>query len=143
MTQQENNTSDNRNAQINEYVVEVEDREWTVIPKEDSEYIVQYPEKDKSQVVNLDEKHCTGTYFQYNDSCTHLRACQEVQEQIQDNEDEESEEEQSGGIGRGDAVYCRICDRVHAGKCDFQKSGDVLWTKTVSDAIGAALVMLH
>lgn len=82
--------SENRNAQIVKYVVEVGSRRWTVIPKEDSEYIVQYPDKDKSQVVNLDESHCTGTYFQYNDSCPHIEACQEVHEQRKDDDIQDS-----------------------------------------------------
>lgn len=114
----------NENVEIREYKVEINDREWIVLPKSEYQYIVQYPEKDRSQVVDLDEEHCSGTYFEYNESCPHIEACQEVREQVRVNGENEEEQDQSDGLDIGDAVYCRICNKVHAGQCDFQKSGE-------------------
>lgn len=113
-----------------QYTVDVDGREWTVIVdsrKEDSvEFVVQYPDEDKSQIVHVGDNgsdhFCTGTYFEYNKTCPHIEACEEVYEEKLDREESTKEAE----IDVGSAVYCEICDKVHSGQCDFQQ-GDDLW----------------
>lgn len=63
-----------------------DDRTWTVVPLEieqgTAEFQVHYPEKDKTQSVEIDrfgfDHDCSGTYFEYHDSCPHVKACKKI-----------------------------------------------------------------
>lgn len=115
-------------GQIKGYVVEIDGRDWTVRPFNDvglsdggqQKYIVEYAEKDKSQIVDLSSHSCTGTYYKYNDTCPHIQACERVKEHIEGTEESRRSNTGSKGLSPSDAVYCGICDKVHAGDCDFQ-----------------------
>lgn len=87
-----------------------QDKEWTVEILED-EFIVHYPNKNKSQVVELYPHHCTGTNFQYNDKCPHVEAAMKAKWKMEDEK-----------IGAYDYVDCPLCGEVHAGECHMPSS---------------------
>jgi hypothetical protein len=55
-------------------------------------YIVQYTDKDKSQVVDLGPETCSCTYRQYNETCPHIEAVQKVKSQEEDGQEEDETE---------------------------------------------------
>ena len=64
-----------------------DDRVWTVVvlsrTGDKEEYIVEYPNQDKSQVVTLDEEfECSCTYSDYNDTCPHIEATDRVRNRV-------------------------------------------------------------
>lgn len=64
-----------------------DDRVWTVVilsrAGEKEEYIVEYPDQDKSQVVTLDEGfECSCTYGDYNSTCPHEDATEKVRHRV-------------------------------------------------------------
>lgn len=67
------------------FEIEKSGRVWTVeyvrMIADKREFIVHYPDKDKSQVVKIDkygDHNCTGTHFNYNESCPHVEAALEA-----------------------------------------------------------------
>ena len=56
-----------------------QNKEWVVENIEDSQYVVYSDgEDDDPNLVDVDSKHCDGTYFKYNSTCPHLDAAKEV-----------------------------------------------------------------
>lgn len=92
-----------------------QNREWEVESHQrDDQYVVHYVDKDKkSKLVDTKQSPaCKCTYREYNQTCTHEQAVEKFEEII------ETVEDTGYTLKMGDAVHCRICDKVHAGKCD-------------------------
>jgi len=100
-------TSNHSNSTVHTVTAGKDEKEWEVEITEEDEYIVHYPEKDKSQIVTLKgTEHCTGTYFEYNETCPHIKAAKKAKRREEDEK-----------IGRYDYVDCPLCGKVHAGSC--------------------------
>jgi len=79
---------DDEDTEKESYDVEAgsDNRTWTVIPLEveqrTAEFEVHYPDEDKTQDVEIDRyglnHDCSGTYFEYHESCPHVKACKKV-----------------------------------------------------------------
>ncbi|RKS83492.1 hypothetical protein BDK61_2877 [Haloarcula quadrata] len=82
-------------------------RVWTVIVEDrGNEYIVEYPDEDKSQIVRNTGSgyECTGTYSDYHETCPHQEAVRDVVHQLhhgqynhQQLQDAAIEQNRSGG----------------------------------------------
>jgi hypothetical protein len=71
------------------YLVRIDDRDWIVQMIDDAEYTVEYTDRDKqAKIVQTDNhptsQNCTGTYYEYNDTCPHIRAVQKIKNADED-----------------------------------------------------------
>jgi len=101
------NHGNHENSTVHTVTAGEQEKEWRVEITGEDEYIVHYPDKDKSQIVTLKHtEHCTGTYFEYNESCPDIKAAKKAKRREEDEK-----------IGRHDYVDCTLCGKVHAGSC--------------------------